>query len=298
MSAPLPDHHRLLGVTLILLASVAATVMGALTKAAFEFADVADIVLWRSLIVAAVAFVLMRRERIPLAAGSPGLLLWRSLVGLAAMVCFYWSLGQIPLGTATTLIYTHPLFVVLLAGPLLGEPPRRAAVVLSVVAFGGVLLVIKPGTVSLSWGTVAALSAGLLAALAYLSVRKLRATDPPARIVWWFSIISAVVVAPFALADGMPTRWEAWLVLLGVGVAATGVQLGMTWAYRVERAEIVGPFSYATIVMSYIVGLVVWDEDIDLAAAIGVGIVVTAGALLSRYASAQPAEPRATPDAR
>ncbi|PIE18414.1 MAG: hypothetical protein CSA66_04845 [Proteobacteria bacterium] len=271
---------------MILLASVASTAMGALTKAAHDHVDTANIVLWRSLIVAAVAYGLVRRQRLPLRAGSPGLMLWRSLIGVCAMVCFFWSLSRIPLGTATTLIYTHPLFTVTLAGPLLGERPRRAAYVLAALAFGGVLLVVRPGSVPVTWGSVAALSAGLMAALAYLSVRKLRATDPPARIVFWFSLISAAVVAPFAVAAGLPTGAEAWLLLGGIGVAATGAQMGMTWAYRVERAEIVGPFSYATIVLSYLVGLVVWDEVIDLWAGAGVALVVAAGAALSRYAAA------------
>src|SRR5690606_5674368 len=122
-------------------------------------------------------------------------------------------------------------------------------------------------------GTLAALASGLLAALAYIAVRKLRTTDPPSRIVLFFSIFSMIATAPFALYDGVPLDATELGLLLAVGLCASGGQLAMTRAYAVEKATVVGPFSNATVVFSFAYGLIFWDETLDASALVGMALV-------------------------
>lgn len=293
---------RLAGIFWILLASLSFAIMGAATKVAVPVEGTLPVVFWRSVVVVAVSVGLIRLGGFSLRPGNWKLLLWRSFVGLMAMICFFWSLGRIPLGTANTLLYTSPLFTVLLAGVLLGEERRKWTLVLAAVAFAGVALVMRPSAMALDLGVGAALAAGFLAALAYIAVRKLRTSDPPARIVAWFSIFAGVVSLPFVLTTPLPDTPMRWVWLLAVGVFAAGGQLAMTQAYRVEQAHVVGPFSYATVVFSYALGLAFWDEEISLEAGMGVSLVVGAGALLSAGAKASdpneadPPDPEAATD--
>lgn len=279
--------HRLAGVAWILLASVSFSGMGAVTKVAMADGNVFDVVFWRSVIVSSVAWGLMRRGPVPLRPGNPKLVAARAVVGVVAMLLFFWSLGQIELGTATTLLYTSPLFTVLLSGRVLGEQRHRATLPLTAAAFVGVALIMRPTGADAALGAAAALAAGFLASLAYLAVRRLRETDPPARIVFWFSLSAVVVCAGPSLATGLPEHASDWLALLGVGLFATGGQLAMTRAYRLERASVVGPFSYATVVISYLLGLAIWSEVLSLEATLGMALVVVAGALLGRTAQAE-----------
>lgn len=205
------------------------------------------------------------------------------------MFAFFWSLGQIKLGTASVLLHTSPLFIVMLSGKLIGEVSQKSTKLLAALSFVGMLMIVRPDTLDVEWGTLAALFAGFLAALAYMTVRKLRSTDPPARIVFYFSAISMVVCAPLVLPGLHMYSVKEALALLGVGLTATGGQLFMTQAYRVERADIVGPFSYATVVLSYLFGLVFWGESVDLVSALGVLLIVLSGALLTRAARASDA---------
>lgn len=282
-----PSPHRLAGLGWILFASLSFAAMGAFVKHAMVGLSAFDAVFWRSVVVAAVAFGLMRAQRIPMRIGNPRLLLWRSVVGLTALFAYYWSLGEIPLGTATTLLYTHPLFTVLLSGMLLGERRVRRALPLAALAFVGVALILRPAVLEADLGTFAALASGFLASLAYIAVRGLRDSDPPARIVFWFSIFAILVSAPLALHDGLPQTPTQWLVLLGVGVSASGWQLGMTNAYRLERATIVGPLSYVAVLISFLFGLALWSEVLDLEATLGIGLVIGSGAVLARAAHAE-----------
>ncbi len=260
--------------------------MGAATKVAIGHFHVLELVFWRSVVVSVVACALMWRGGISPRPGSWRWMLTRSILGVLAMICFFWSIGEIPLGTATTLLYTSPLFTVLLSGRVLGESRDRWTLPLVSVAFAGVILILRPVDVVVGWGEIAALFAGVLASLSYLSVRHLRTTDPPARIVGFFSMFGALVCAPFMVTKSLPDVPLDWFVLLAVGVSATLGQLAMTWAYRLEKANVIGPFSYATVVVSYFLGLIFWKEVLRWDATLGIVLVVLAGAALSRGAKA------------
>ncbi len=286
---------RLEGILWILLASVFFAAMGAMTKQAVPNCGTAAIILSRSLVVAVIAFGILRATKTSMQPGNLRLIFLRSLGGLMAMSCFFWSLGQLQLGAATTLLYTSPLFTVLLAGLVLGEKTHKGTIPLTMVAFAGIGLIIQPETKGSMLGLAAALGAGIFAAMARMAVRSLRHSDPPARIVFYFSLIAAGGSLPFALGlipglDTAPTPAAVsdnlhWL--LGIGVSGAIGQLTMTQAYRVEQANIVSPFSYATVLLSYVLGLWFWDERLTWASGTGMALVVLSGALLSRSADAK-----------
>lgn len=268
------------------MASAASAGMAALAKGVVRgdltgATDVADIIFWRSAFILLVASALLRRARLSLRPGRPVLLAGRSLAGLLGMAAYFYAVTAIPLGTATTLLYTFPIHTALLAPLLLHEARPRGALALAVVGLGGVALIARPGDVGLDLGTGVALGGGFLVSLAYLAVRKLRSTDPTARIVWWFAAGSLVTAAPFALYDGLPPA-ASWLGLAGIGALAALGQLALTEAYRLERASVIAPLGYTTVVFSYILGAAVWGEGLSLTAAAGIALVIASGVVLSR----------------
>jgi drug/metabolite transporter (DMT)-like permease len=269
------------GVWWILFASTSFSAMGAMIKAAVPELSTAQVVFWRCVVVFAVAHLIVRRNRVSLRPGHLPRMAVRCGVGLMAMLCFFGSMSHLPLGTATALQYTSPLFTVLLAGPLLGEWAGRRGWALVGLAFVGVILILRPA-VDVGFGALGlGLLGGILAAWVYVVVRQLRETDPPSRIIWWFALTSAVATAPFALGDGLPQGPGMWALALGIGLAATGGQFGMTQAYRVEKATVVGPLSYATVVLSALAGVLFFGDRLDLFTGLGIVVFVTAGARLS-----------------
>ncbi len=288
---------RLVGVFWILFASTAFAGMGALTKAAHGHVGLFEIVFWRGAYSALVAWLLARRNGTSLRPGHPWLLFARSVVGLVAIMAYFSAIDRVPLGTATALLYTSPIFLVLLSGPVLGEERAAGAMPMVALAFAGVLLIVQPGVAPLDLGSLLALGAGLLSALAYLAVRRLRETDPPTRIVLWFSLFSVLVTAPVALTRLDALTWAAFGLLTAIGLTAAAGQLALTQAYRVERASVVGPYQYVTVALSYVIGLVGWDERLSLLAVAGIACIGVAGARLSGAAKAQapPPHPSALP---
>jgi drug/metabolite transporter (DMT)-like permease len=281
---PATGLRKYAGIWWILSASVGFAAMGALVKLARVDLSASQVVFWRSIVIALIAHRMVHRQGTSLRPGAPGLMALRCVFGTLAMYCFFAALAWLPLGTATALLYTSPVFTVLLAGPLLGEQRGAAAFALVGLAFGGVLLILKPSLDADLFSMGVALLAGALAGWVYVIVRKLRLTDPPSRIVWWFAATGAAVMAPFAVFEGLPSSLEQWALVVGIGVTAGVGQMGMTQAYRVEQATVVGPFSYATVVLSMVVGALVFDEWPDGWSWLGTAVFVAAGVFLARGA--------------
>ena len=281
---------RLAGILWMLLSTASYAVMGAGTKVAVPMAGLAAVLFWRSVFITAMTWALGRARGVSMRPVNVGLLFWRSVVGFIAMVCYFWALSQIPLATASALLYVNPILVVLLAGVLIKEHVPSGTLPLAMVAFLGVVIIMDPTSDGSQLGTLAALTAGVMAALAYLAVRKLRETDTTEGIVLSFSIFCVLGSAPFAFSGAFgapfPEQPMAWLLFLVIGLGAAGGQLAMTEAYRLEKASVVGPFSYATVLWSAALGWLLFDEPIGYESGLGILLLVASGGWLSRRASA------------
>lgn len=287
------SSSRAAGIAWMLFGAMFLGGMSAMTRVARAEVGPAEVIFVRSLVVVLVSGAMMRMEGTAWRPGSPRLMMRRAGAGLIAMSLFFWSLGEIPLGSSVTLLQTSPLFIALLSGRVLGEASSGKTLLWTLLAFLGVGMILNPLEAQLEWGTLAALASGLIAAMAYMTVRELRKTDPPSRIVFWFGVLSAVCSAPVVLYNGALSSSSplVWAALLGVGVTGTVGQVATTRAYRLEKANIVGPFSYATVGVAYLLGVIFWREVLSWQATLGMVLVVAAGVMIGRDPAAAPAQP-------
>ncbi len=279
-----PAGHPVSGILLMLLAGVALGSMGALIKFTGKRLPVYEVVFFRCL------FLLLplacyygwtgRRPRV----GNRKLLFARCLAGCSAMFLYFWTIVRLELATATVLNKTSPVWVVLFAIALLSEEAAWAVPALVLLAFGGCWLLIGPDFSSAVRSPVpglVGLGSGILGALAYICLRQLRETDEPVDIVLCFTLFSgAVCLPPLVVGFVAPTGREL-LALCGVGFAAALGQVCMTTAYQRERAAVVAPFFYSSVLVAALHGYLFWGERLDGTAAAGVTLVVVAGVALS-----------------
>ncbi len=212
----------------------------------------------------------------PLATRRPRLHLFRALVGLAAMYCFFYAIAHIPLAEAMLFTYAAPIFVPVVGRIWLQEPMDRRSLLAVGIGFAGVLLVLKPGAALFQPLSLVGLAACILAAIAFVSVRHLTATEPALRIVFWFAAIATVVSAvPMAWAWEGISR-ESLLLLIGVGLLATTSQMLMSEGYRWAPAGKASPFGYSAIVFSAGFAWLLWGEVVDRLAATGALLIFLA----------------------
>jgi drug/metabolite transporter (DMT)-like permease len=206
----------------------------------------------------------------------------RGLFGLAAMYCFFFALARLPLAEAVLLNYSVPLFMPLVERSWLKERlPARIWGPLA-VGFAGIVLVLRPGPGLFRPAAMVAVAAALFASVAQVGIRRLTATEPTERIVFYFALISTAVSAvPEALAWRAPPP-AVWPILLAIGVLATAAQLLLTRAYAQAPASRVGPFIYTSVVFAGGLDWLFRGIVPDWPSLCGAALVITAGVMALR----------------
>jgi drug/metabolite transporter (DMT)-like permease len=210
--------------------------------------------------------------------------LWRGLAGVSAMYCYFYAIAHLPLAEATLLNYSTPLFVPFIAAAWLGEKISRKIWTAIITGFVGIVLILKPGLDLFTPVSLIGVAAGMFAALAMVSIRRLTHTEPTFRIVYYFSLVcTAVSAVPLAW------RWQTpdpglWALLIGMGALASLAQLLLTRAYSHAPAAQVGPFTYSTVVFAAAIGWIFWGEIPDLLSFGGTALVCLAGIMTIRFA--------------
>jgi drug/metabolite transporter (DMT)-like permease len=251
-----------------------------------------EVVFWRTAPGLAWVLVELRVRKQKLWPNDARPVLLRSLVGLAAMVCYFYALRFLTLVENAVLGLLQPVFVALLAPMMLGERLQRGAMLALIIAVFGALVAIRPDE---AWRTnvpllpiaVGTLGA-LFSALAHVMVRKSIARDSPELVVFWFTIVvsGGALVAGLVRGEfaGLPTGLEIDEAILKVGaMAALGLagQLFMTRAYGRAAAPIVAMVAYASIPLSILFDLA-WGVRPGVDEAVGSLLMIVAGVMLVR----------------
>lgn len=236
-----------------------------------------EIIFFRSFLsLLVLLFIAIARERSIRGRNSAGLLL-RSSLGCAAMVLSFYAMIRMEIGNAATLFNTLPIFVALLAPPILGESFSRRKLAIVIVAFAGIALILKPDAGIAQGASLVALLAGILGALAMLFVRKLASTDSPLIITLYFTAFTTAASAPVAALNFVPPTMPEWGWLVFIGVILTFAQLAMTNAYTFGHASTIAPFSYASVIGAYAAGLAFFGEMPDALSIAGAAIIIGSG---------------------
>lgn len=203
----------------------------------------------------------------------------RAGFGVAAMYCFFYALGNMPLANGMLLKMTSPLFIPLVAILWLGEGITRRVLMAIAIGFIGVILVLEPqgGFQSVA---IIGLLGGALAAVAKVTVRRLGHSEPTTRIVFYFSLVATLVSAVPLSWSWQTPETQSWLLLLLIGIVGTLGQLLLTRGYSIAPPSQVGAFTYTSVVFAAVFGYLFWDEVIDSLFVIGALIIAGAGVLI------------------
>jgi drug/metabolite transporter (DMT)-like permease len=283
---PLPIRQRRRAVLALLGATLLFALAAACVKALEGGVPLAQLVLFRSLFALPFLLPLLRQAGgwRALATRHPVSHALRTLFGLTGMAGAFYGYAHLPLASVSALGFTMPLFLVLLAWPLLGERVGVARGMAALAGFGGVLLMLMPFGDGAAPGPVLAVLGGALGwALAMITIRRMgEAGEPNVAIVLWFALGSALIAGVLSLPGWIWPEPRQWLLLLAVGGISALAQLLMTEAYRRGETTLLAPFEYAGIVWTTALGLLLWNEWPDGWDAAGIAVLIGAGLLLWR----------------
>ncbi|HEY0563357.1 MAG TPA: DMT family transporter [Methylophilus sp.] len=278
-----------LGSVWMLVAAIGFAIMGALVKVGSAKFNSGELVFYRSIFGLLVIYAYIAQQKLPLTTPVLGKQVSRAVVGLASLALFFYAIAYLPLATAITLNYTSALFLAILMPLMLHEKPKRILYGTVLMGFVGVALLLQPSFASKNAvaGAMGLLS-GFGAALAYAHVKQLgNLSEPDWRTVFYFTLISSVTSGVWMLAQHFTAlAWQDLPVLLGLGLSATLGQLAMTRAYRTGNTLTVASLAYTTVIFATILGVVFWQESLQLSEFGAIGLIILSG-IISIRASAQ-----------
>ena len=197
------------------------------------------------------------------------------------MATAFYGYQVLPLATVTALGFAMPMFLALLAVPLLGERVGLARALAIAAGFAGVLIMTEPWR---SRGNVPLLPAAIVVAgvcawaLAMISIRRLgRDGERSSTIVLIFSLASSVLALLCSLPSWVWPSGLQLLVLVGIGAVSALAQMLMTEGYRSGEAAMLAPFEYGAILYTTALGYLLWGEAPDWSDVLGMAILVAAG---------------------
>ena len=219
------------------------------------------------------------------------LLFYRGFFGGTAVLCYFLAIAHVPVGVATLLNYTSPLWGGIFAWVFIGEPIRPRVVLPLAVALAGVFLVIhghgEPGAFAgLGRWELVGLASGALSGAALTAIRVARRTEGSWSIYASFSLFGLLATLPFGLWTWRRPSAVEWALLIGVGLFSIGAQLLMTWAFRWVETLIQGVIAQLTVVVSMALGAIWLGERLTplalMGSALTIGGVVAVMAVTSR----------------
>ena len=277
------DNPRL-GAAYAVAAGALFAVMGSLIKLASAQLPNETIVFLLNLVaVAALVPLFLGRRRVTWRTTRAWLHVVRAGAGVAAMYCFFFALGRLPLADAMLLNFAMPVFIPWIAWLILDERPRWQIHVATALGLLGIAFIVKPsGAMAPLSGLIGAMAA-VFAAVAMVIVRKLSSTEPTPRIVLYFAALAVLISVGPAALNWPPMRAVDWMIMIGVGLAATAGQLCLTRAYSLARAAEIGTLVYCTVPFAAALGWLFWDERMDQGTLVGAVCVIAAGVLANRW---------------
>lgn len=188
------------------------------------------------------------------------LLFYRGVFGGTAVLLYFLAIEHIPVGIATLLNYSAPVFSVTFAAFFLGERVDRRLLVPLLAAFCGMVLAAGGGggLGELRFGIweAAGMASALLSGAAVTAIRAARRTEGSWAIYGSFTLFGLLATAPFGLPGFEAPTVREWLLLTVVGLTSVTAQLLMTYAYRWVTNLQAGVLAQLTVVLSMILGVV------------------------------------------
>jgi len=276
----------------MLVASLLFACMGVCVKFAAETHSAVEITFWRSFISLLLMFALVRLRGVPLRTAHWRWQVTRGAVGFAALFSYFYAITLLPLATAVTLNYTSAIFLAVYMA-LAGWRMQRGILVALAIGLAGVVLLLRPTLqADQLFGGLVGLASGVLAGMAYFSVRELGARgEPETRTVFYFSLVSTVCAGIWALFfEWHAIDADSALLLFGVAAFATLAQLAMTRAYSRGKTMMAAALAYSTVIFSSLFGMLFWGEVLGASAWAAIGLIILSGIAATHFSRASPVE--------
>lgn len=230
---------------------------------------------------------------------------WQVLRGFSvamSAMAFFSAVHLMPIGEATAISFTSPMITAILAALILSEPMRRETWIATIIAFAGVLVILRPNLSLL--GPVALLPVIAATGMALLMVanRKVAGMGSALSMQFNVALIAAVFLCLGTVAGHLsgvhffqvPALPLSVLIKCAIiAITASTAHACIYVATTKAGPAAIAPMTYVQLLMAGGFGWLLFGERPDLVSVGGAIVIVGAGLYLWR-AGRPPSEPAMT----
>lgn len=238
---------------------------------------------WISLVF---CWIYLRSHQISLMGVNRSLLLWRGIFGTLGLTSFFYALQNMPLASASTLHYLSPLCVLVFAALFLGERLNLKHFFWTLVALMGIGLLKGYASTGSSFAFWMAIVSAVTSAAAYTLVRKLKDTDHPMVVIFYFPLVATPILGVACLFDWITPQGVEWLILFAIGILVQWAQWHLTIAYQSDEVRRFAHLSYVGAINAFIFGYFLFGEILTWQASLAILIILWA--LIQAQRSSRP----------
>lgn len=272
----------------MLLSALGFSLMAACVKAVNQYGiPVLEIVAARAFVSLAISYLDVKRKRISIWGENKALLIARGVAGFVALLCGYFAMTTLPLAEATILKHLSPIFTALMALLFLKEHIQRSTMLCIALSIIALVIMVKPDLLFSSTvdelplvSVFIALFGSLVAAVAYVIVRRLSQVEDSSVIIFYFPLVALPISVALLGDDFVMPGFEALIVLLLVGIFTQIGQIGLTKALQHEVAGKATAYSYVQVLFALILGWAFFSEVPNFWTLAG-GAFIISGALIN-----------------
>lgn len=199
-----------------------------------------------------------------------------------ALLLTYYAYGKLPLGFATTIGMSGPLFTIILTIIFFKKKLCFKQWLFVMFGYVGVFIVIRPDSFSLNIAVLSSLVANILAGGSLIISKILSKYDSIATIILYTN--SGITFLLFLLCFNYwtPLSNRDWIILFGMGILGTLVQFCMITALKHSSPLFVAPFEYTRLIFATAIGFVVFREIPDTYTVVGSAVILFSAYMLTR----------------
>lgn len=221
----------------------------------------------------------------------PKVQLVRGVAVALATLGFFSAIFFMPLAAATAVTFTSPMITALLAALLLGEPARRQTWIASVIAFAGVLIVLRPNFMAAGWAALLPLLSALGMSMLMIGNRFVAGKGSALSMQFYVGALAAPMLVVVAVAlhfsgiEQYALSWPHWSVVARCALVACSASCAHWLIYMGTvraGAATIAPMTYVQLLVASLAGWLVFGDHPDAWTLLGAGIIVVAGLYLWR----------------
>ncbi len=266
------------GILLMLAGDFVFALLDALAKSLATSFPIGQVVLVRSLASLVFLSPLIARQGVAtlFRLDRPGVQIMRVLAITVDVFFFYLAVVRLPLADVMSFYMAGPIYVAALSHFMLGERVGWRRWIAILVGFVGVLIILRPTSGVLSYGSLYALVGSFGFAFAIIFSRMLRGTSD-AVLVTWQTIGSGIVAAVLSIGHWMPAAPVDYSLMVLLGFVSCVAHMLITRALKLAPASTLAPLHYTLLLWAVVFGWVFFGDVPGPRILIGAAVIVFAG---------------------